>query len=614
MNVTKLLAVVLVIIPLTLANADSATQTDWSGGSGIPGPSPEWGARFCSSSGICPTLPGSLMLGTSLKDYESHFILKGTVLIRYAVACDVNGDGHIDVAFSDTPHDSVFWAENVDGSGQQWEIHSFPVTYYETYCLDPVDLDDDGDIDFLIAVGDDFYYYENMDGVGDSWQGYPIALGYSWAWRIIHDDIDGDGDFDAIGCAKQSEDVIIFENVDGIGHDWSTVYVTDYFGYPSWLGAADADGDGDVDVFCGDGLSPSRLGWIEQVNPGTWVTHSIIAGNHNTRSGLPYDWDLDGDIDLLSGYASSPNYNLELFINTDGSGNNWEQMEIFHSSSSPRPVVAMDIDSDGDMDALGFEKYPEVLAWYENISGNAMTWERHTFWGASSGIGCCSGADIDEDGYTDAIGSWASMSGDTELYWIDFVGPSLEGWLESSILYLGNDPDWDNIDWTADVPSGCSIAFLVRSSDDPEDMGDWSDTLSAPCSLEGILADNDSYFQYRVLIERPDSSVSPTLEDITVTWSPTGIATGSTDDEYILYGVVPNPAAGLMKLEFSIPEPCTVQLRIFDITGRLIGNPVSSEFPAGQQEVQLSDLRAGIYFVRMEAGGFTATRRFVVIE
>ena len=613
MRVTKLLMAVSVIIPLSLSNADSATQTDWSGGSGVPGPNLVWGDRFCSSSGIFPTVPGLLMLGTSTKDDESHFISMGAALIRYAVACDVNGDGHIDVAFSDTPHKAVFWAENVDGSGQQWDIHSFDVTYYETYCIDPVDLDADGDIDFLIAVGDDFYYYENLDGTGDSWQGYPIALGYDWAWRIIHADIDGDGDFDAIGCAKGQGKVIIFDNVDGIGHEWSTVYTTSYFGYPNWLRAADADGDSDLDIFCGDALLPSRLGWIEQVNQGTWAVHSIISGYHNTRSGLPYDWDLDGDIDLLTSYCHT-HFNLELFINTDGSGNNWEQMEIFQLYGGLYPTVSMDIDCDGDMDVLGFEKNPDALVWYENISGNAVTWERHTFWSASGGIGCWSIADIDENGYTDAIGRWASMSGDTELYWIEFLGPSLEGWLESSILDIDENPYWEYIDWTADVPAGCTLAFLVRSSDDPEDMGDWSDTLTTPCSLEGILADNDSYFQYRVLIERSDPSVLPTLEDITVTWSPTGIAVDPTVGEYILYGAVPNPAAGLIKLEFSIPEPCMVQLCIFDITGRLIGNQVNSEFPAGQQEVQLDDLRSGIYFVRMEVGTFTATQRFVVIE
>lgn len=613
MRVTKLLMAVLVIIPLSLSNADSATQTDWSGGSGVPGPGMDWSDRFCSSSGICPTVPGSLMLGTGPKDDEPHFILRGTVLIRYTIACDVNGDGHIDVAFSDTPNDSVFWAENVDGSGQQWDIHSFPVTYYETYCIDPVDLDADGDIDFLIAVGDDFYYYENLDGTGDSWQGYPIAFGHLWAWRIIHADIDGDGDFDAIGCAKNSEEVIIFENADGIGHEWSTVYTSGYFGYPSWIKTADADGDGDVDIFCGDGLYPSRLGWIEQVEQGTWVTHPIIAGEHITRSGLPYDWDLDGDVDLLTGYTGSP-YCLELFLNVDGSGNTWEQIELFKLPGSSKPAVVIDIDCDGDMDVLGCERYPDVLVWYENISGNATTWERHSFWGASNGIGCWSAADINEDGYPDAISRWATMSGETEIYWIDFLGPSLEGWLESSVLYLGNDPDWEDIDWTADVPAGCTLAFLVRASDDPEDMGGWSDTLTAPCSLEGILADNDSYFQYRALIESSNPSVSPTLEDVTVTWNPTGITVDPDVGGYFLYGAIPNPAAGLIKLEFYIPEPCMVQLSIYDITGRLTGNPVYSEFSAGHQEVQPGDLGPGIYFVRMEAGSFTETRRFVVIE
>lgn len=95
----------------------------------------------------------------------------------------------------------------------------------------------------------------------------------------------------------------------------------------------------------------------------------------------------------------------------------------------------------------------------------------------------------------------------------------LEGYLESSVFDTDSDIDWDSLNWTCNTPSGTSIALQVRSSNDFTNLGNWSDTLSEPYSLDNLLDNGDRYFQYRVLMNTTDPDITPILEDITISWS-----------------------------------------------------------------------------------------------
>jgi hypothetical protein len=143
-------------------------------------------------------------------------------------------------------------------------------------------------------------------------------------------------------------------------------------------------------------------------------------------------------------------------------------------------------------------------------------------------------------------------------------------------------------------------------------MGPWSDTLHTTCSLFGLLAEGDSYFQYKAILQTSDSTLTPFLEDVTVTWNPTGIE----ESEYYSLGLLPftpNPSLS-PQVEFYLLEAGCARFSIFDLSGRLVSEIVETEYPAGYRILYLNELNPGIYYCRMITDDFTATQQFVVIE
>jgi hypothetical protein len=134
--------------------------------------------------------------------------------------------------------------------------------------------------------------------------------------------------------------------------------------------------------------------------------------------------------------------------------------------------------------------------------------------------------------------------------------------------------------------------------------------------LEGILADESNYFQYRAILTSIDPLLTPTLHDVTVGWQPfTGTQEGSGGEvtQFALYGAQPNPALGHASLLFALPVNSLAELTVYDLTGRVV-HSINGEYEPGLHEVILDGLASGMYMVRMTSEEFIATRQFVVIE
>jgi hypothetical protein len=91
--------------------------------------------------------------------------------------------------------------------------------------------------------------------------------------------------------------------------------------------------------------------------------------------------------------------------------------------------------------------------------------------------------------------------------------------------------------------------------------------------------------------------------------------------EFALHAAAPNPSGARMRIGFALPSAQRVRLEVFDAAGRLVRTLVDGELPAGEHEARWHGENAsghrtgaGMFFLRLRAGSFEATRRVVRIE
>jgi hypothetical protein len=77
-----------------------------------------------------------------------------------------------------------------------------------------------------------------------------------------------------------------------------------------------------------------------------------------------------------------------------------------------------------------------------------------------------------------------------------------------------------------------------------------------------------------------------------------------------------NPSGSLARIAYAVPAPSHVTIRLFDVGGREISTLIDGYVEPGYHEAELraSGLGGGIYFCRMDATGFSATKKLVLIK
>ena len=85
---------------------------------------------------------------------------------------------------------------------------------------------------------------------------------------------------------------------------------------------------------------------------------------------------------------------------------------------------------------------------------------------------------------------------------------------------------------------------------------------------------------------------------------------------FSIHNSYPNPFNAATAITFHLPAASNVKLAVYDIGGREIVNLASGFHPAGVYEVVFdgSQLSSGVYFARLEAGGFTQIRKLLLIK
>jgi hypothetical protein len=83
----------------------------------------------------------------------------------------------------------------------------------------------------------------------------------------------------------------------------------------------------------------------------------------------------------------------------------------------------------------------------------------------------------------------------------------------------------------------------------------------------------------------------------------------------------PNPSSSATRMELALPAAATVDLSVYDATGRRVATLLHSDLPAGRRSVQWDGREAGgrpaaagVYFARLVTPQGSAVRRIVRMD
>ncbi|GEM_PF-5225599 len=171
------------------------------------------------------------------------------------------------------------------------------------------------------------------------------------------------------------------------------------------------------------------------------------------------------------------------------------------------------------------------------------------------------------------------------------------------------------IDWNRDFDfSSDERVFLSAFG-----QGPYSTTVTAPDT-----AQTGTNLRMRLRLDYNNTDPQPygtrsfgEVEDYTVIVNYAGVAEESFG-EILNTGylrVSPNPSHGTASVMFSVPCDESVEIKLFDINGRIVETVYEGAVPQQNQiGMNLNQLPSGVYTVRLESNSFSASRRILLVD
>ncbi len=326
--------------------------------------------------------------------------------MRSVISADLDGDGDLDLVSAAYQDNKIFWLEKEDlvlNFGFHKTISTDVLGAESVFCAD---LDGDGDLDVLSAsrADDKTAWYENIDGLGNFGPQQVISTETDGACSVFSADLDGDGDYDVLAAAYYIDEVLWFENADGLGNFELAQVITGEADGVECVICSDLDGDGDFDVLSAS-ENDDKIAWYENTDGlGSFGNQQVITLLENGANSV-FSIDLDGDEDNDVLTASKFDNDIAWYENTDGLGT-FELAETINTSADGvMSVFSTDIDNDGDNDVISASEDDNTIAWYENVNGLGTFGPISQLSTRIKGANWVTSADLDGDGDNDILSS-----------------------------------------------------------------------------------------------------------------------------------------------------------------------------------------------------------------
>jgi len=425
----------------------------------------------------------------------------------------------------DTGYVWSFTVRAFDGTGIFGSDSVYPVSDYPR-SLVACDLDGDGDIDLATAGGNPgqvSILLNNGDGTFANDSTYLVGW---YPFSICAADLDADGDNDLAVAVEEGEYMgnvtVLLNNGDGTFGPHSSYYVG--FAAASVF-AADLDGDGDIDLAAGQYFTSQNLSILLNNGDGTFATFSVYPVGGHPYSVFSADFDNDRDLDLAT--ANPYSASVSILLN---SGDGVFALDSSYSVGQyPYSVFAADLNGDGNLDLVTANQTSEYFGYVRVLlnNGDGTFLVDSTYW-TGPGTSSAFAADFDGDGDLDlaagnqmghdvsillnhgdgtfapdsyyTVGTWPNSifaadfdnDGDLDLATANSTSDNVSVLLDQS-THIRGDANGDGVINSADIAYLINYLFKSGPAPDPLWLGD--------CNCDGVINSSDVVYLINYLFK-----------------------------------------------------------------------------------------------------------------
>lgn len=369
---------------------------------------------------------------------------------------------------------------------------------------------------------------------------------------------------------------------------------------PGGVALGDFNGDGNLDV-AATNRGPTPVLILLGYGNGTLAPAVGYGSGSSFNTVAAGDLNGDGWIDLV---LDEPPDLLVLFGN--GAGAFGPQMAYPVPAASS--IAIDDLDGDGVADVAAASSFRSLVSVMKGNGDGTLGAPFHygTGWKpASVAVGDLTGDDLPE--IVTADESWNAASvlinrtgGPTATLLSMFAAE----WAGSAI----------EVRWQFGAGSSVSGTTVERSE---SPGGPWAE-IAGDRRIDGdaeVLVDTGvevgRSYSYRLLARLANGEL--------MTFGPISTAGEPGTNAFALMPMTPNPAHGSLRVPFVMPQAAPVRISVLDVLGRRAAVLVDEMLPAGRHEAVWEaagrgPAPAGLYFVRFEWPGGSATRRLAITQ